>query len=343
MRRVVGVMVLSVLAVVTARGAADEIRLQDGSLVRGTITGIADGKVTIATDFAGDVTIALDKVTGMVSDEAHDFRLDRGEVVSGRLDVVDGQQRVTRDGTVWYVTPPALVAMGAPKKLLAAGEKPPANWKGRAEFGLKGESGNTDRLNVQGRVTTTRETEADRLTLYLRGEYETQEGNRTANEVIGGTRYERDLNDRLFAFARLELEYDEFEDLDLRSILSGGLGYFFIRSDRQELKGRAGLGYTHESFSDGTRTDNLVAEFGYDYRLDIRKWLRYTSDFTYYLPLTEVNDWRFTAENAGEIPIGDTEAWKLRFGVHNDYDNAPQPGVESLDTMYFTSLVYNWK
>lgn len=339
-RRIGGVVAIVVAGLLAAWGAeADTLHLADGSVVHGTVTGIKDGKVTIKTEFAGDLSIPLDKVSGIVTDEAQGVKLKDGEVLSGTLQYEEGTQRLVRDEIVVEVEPSGLVGIG-PVEVLSA--PPKADWKGRAELGLTGETGNTEQFDVRTRVESTRTTEVGRLRLYLRAEYGEENGERTDNEYIGGLRYEHDISKRFYVFVREELEYDEFENLDLRLTTAGGLGYFLIRSDRQELKARAGLGYIHEEFDDGSSADNLFGEFGYDYRLHVRTWLQYTSMFTYFMNFTEFEDWRFEAENAAEIPISNSEAWKIRLGVRNEYDNEPQPGVESLDTSYFASLVYNW-
>ena len=53
-------------------------------------------------------------------------------------------------------------------------------------------------------------------------------------------------------------------------------------------------------------------------------------------------DYRVVARTGAEVPIGNKEAWKLRMGVTNEYDNDPQPGVDHLDTKYTLNLVYDW-
>lgn len=221
-------------------------------------------------------------------------------------------------------------------------EEPAASWTGRAELGLDGQTGNSERLSFKGLIRSKRKTEFTRLSLYLRGQFEETGGERSKNEIIGGTKYERDLNERTFAFLHLELESDEFEDLDLRTTFTAGLGYFVIRKETHELKVRGGPSYQHEELDDGSTTDNLLAELGYDYRLDINERVRLTSTLSYYFNATDVDDWRLTAENAAEIPLSTDTAWKLRLGVRNEYDALPQPGIERLDTSYFTTLTYDW-
>ncbi len=319
---------------------ADEVHLLDGSLVRGTVTVIKEGVAVVKTGFAGDLRIPLDKITGITTDADQTLTLKGGGAYTGRLQYVDGHQQVLQEGT------PAVVEISALAEAVpvppSGTTKPPASWIGRAELGLKGNSGNTERFDVHGLLSTTRTDVLGRLTLSLRGQYEESSSVRTRSEILAGLRYERDLSPRLFAFTRLELEYDEFENLDLRSTLAGGLGYFLLRNPGQDLKVRLGAAYQHEEFGDGTSEDKPLAEAGYDYRLDLRRWLRYTSTLTYFVDPGDTGYWRLEAENAADVPLSNVSGWKLRLGVRNEYDAQPLPGIEYLDTSYYLSLVYAW-
>lgn len=320
--------------------SADEVRLRDGSMVRGTVTLVKEGKLTVKTDFAGDLSIPLDKIGGISTDAEQTIVLKGGGTYKGRMQYVDGKQQVLQHNQPQDLD---VATLGEVVPVPPPGTPPtPANWTGRAELGLNGSSGNSDRINASAGVTATRTDVVDRLTLYLRGQYEESNGERSKNEVIGGVRYERDLSPRLFAYTRLELEYDEFENLDFRSTLAGGLGYFLIRNPRQDLKIRGGVAYQHEEFGDGSSDDKPLAEVGYDYRLDVKQWLRFNSTLTYFVDPTNVDDWRATAENSADLPLGTPSKWKLRLGVRNELDSDPLPDIESLDTTYYLSLVYLW-
>lgn len=330
------------LFLIAAAARADEVRLLDGSVIFGRVTTVTGGNLKIATDFAGELTIPAAKIAGVITDEPREIRVGTTHEVQGRLTLEGDTQLLVVDDRP---QPLSLEHLTVLQDLGVAIVDPPrANWAGRAEVGLTGKSGNTERIDARALVSTTRTGPRDRLILTLRGAYSESEGTRSQNEVVGTQVYERDVNKRLFVYEKLELEYDEFENLDLRGTLTGGLGYFLLRSDRQDLKIRGGLAYQHEDFSNGvsTSSDAFLAEAGYDYRLDVNKWFRYVSRFSYYFEPADLNEWRFDAENAAEIPLSQKTGWKLKFGVRNEYDNTPQPGIEELDTTYYASLVYNW-
>lgn len=220
---------------------------------------------------------------------------------------------------------------------------PPTKWSSRFELGLDGAAGNTDRLAIRGRIEAKRTAPSDRLLLYLQGNYAKQNSARSANEIIGGADLEVDLTPKLFVFGKTSLEYDEFEDLDLRALATGGFGYFWIREKDQTLKTRGGIGYKHESFMSGPKDDTGVLELGFDYMKQITPWLTYNHATTYYPTLSELSDFRLTVENAAEFPITTDKAWKFKVGVRNNYDAQPEPGVKKLDTLYFANLVWDFK
>ncbi|MDX1682012.1 MAG: DUF481 domain-containing protein, partial [Phycisphaeraceae bacterium] len=213
-------------------------------------------------------------------------------------------------------------------------------WSATLQIGGSGTSGNKDTMNVRGRFEARREMPDDRLTLYLRGQYAESEGDKTANELIGGANLEVDISERWFTWGTLQLEHDEFEQLDLRATGTAGLGRFWIERPDQVLKTHAGLGFEHESFEDGESNTEPVAELGLAYKQKVNDWLDFSHEATYEPVLGDpLNEYRLEFETAGEIPIAGDKPWKLRLGVTNEYDSMPQPGVDRLDTTYFLDLV----
>lgn len=341
MRRGLCVLMLA-FTFITVQVRADDIYLKGGSHIVGTITGIADdGKLLIKTEFAGEIAIPQDAIQGIQTEDEKGIKLESDVVLSGRLVFRDGKQHLVTGDAEIEVSPNGIAAFGDPAKLSDPSNN--VNWSGRAEFGLILEMGNTERLDVDAKVQTTREREMDRLKLSLRAEYTEENDSKTTNEALGEATYEYDIGERLFVFGQTQLEFDEFEDLDLRTVASGGVGLFLIDTERQTLKIRFGLGYQYQRFNDAVVTHDGLVQLSYDYKLDVRGWFQFISEMDFFANATDTRDWRFEAENAIEVPISSAEKWKLRLGLRNEYDNEPQPGVDSLDTTVFSALVYDWK
>jgi len=353
---------------------ADTVRLKDGSTLIGEVQRLVDGRLTIETGFAGALDIPVDQLAGLTTEGKRTVALDTGDRLVGRLVHADSEQRLVdtafgevtiepnRIDGLWSPDAPAPQTREMRERHEAevaeieqrheqqvaelterqqAYEQP---WSFRLEAGLNGETGNNERLAFNGRAEARREYPDERMNIFAQGRFAEENGERSANEIKGGWKLEVDVSERWFVFGKLGLEFDEFEDLDLRATVSSGVGYFFIQEEKQELTGRAGLGYQHESFDDDTSEDQAVAEFGYDYRLDVNSWLRFTHGLTYYPTFEDpIGDYRVEAETAGELPLSGDEQWKLRLGMRNEYDANPQPGIENLDTYYFLNVVYDWE
>jgi putative salt-induced outer membrane protein YdiY len=347
---------------------ADRVHLEDGSRIEGRLQRLHEKALAVDTAFAGTISIAQDKIAGLNSDGFLMISLASGDRIMGRLayDPQTGQRLLSESlgnlpldlgdvSAIWpedQPTPETLVIQEIEererrnlaeaqtqheeeKKALAeALVTPDKAWSGRTQLGLSGASGNTDRAALNGRASARRETSFDRLDLSLGWRFARENGRETENEVIGNARLERDFSDRWFAFGSIMLEQDEFENLDLRSVLTLGSGYFFIQEKDHELKARLGLGYQVEA----------VLSFGYDYKIQLNGRLLFTHNFTYLPSLSDpVNDFRLQSDAALDIPVTDNKAWTVKIGLRNQYDNRPVLGNEKLDTFYTVSLGYNFQ
>src|SRR5688572_22660836 len=98
--------ILLVLAAVV-RLAADQVDLVDGSIVKGQVLSVEAGSVRIKTAFAGSLTIPLDQVKSLSTDEAVNVSMAGQPVRLGRIG--SGSTRVEEDGVERIATVPAEV------------------------------------------------------------------------------------------------------------------------------------------------------------------------------------------------------------------------------------------
>jgi len=351
--------ILIVLSIHASAAQADEVFLDDGSRIVGKVKSMVSGKLTVETAFAGTLDIDVKHVKGVNSDEKLIVALESGDRASGALEY-DPQSGQKVKGTAFGDVPVKLAsvtAIGDGSKALASADvaavhaeyeeemaklkKHEPKWTAKAEVGLNGQTGNKEVTNFNGRVEARRKTDVERLLMYAQGRFSREDGERSANEIIGGIEMEFDLDEKWFAFGKAAMEFDEFEHLDLRSTVTAGLGRFFWEKDDEYLKGLLGAGYRHESFDNGVSQDEGILELTVDFRKELADWLTLTHKTTYQPGLNDLADYRVMSETAGEIPLADSRAWYLRVGMRNEYDAAPQPGVKRLDTYYFLNLVYN--
>ncbi len=331
---------------------ADSIVLSDGSILIGTVKGLSDGKLLFDTSFAGVLTIDASTVMSILADQPLNVALSTGDRLVGKLEpneAGDGFVVKTKFADVPITSSDVDHIWTKDSKspeqvtLEQAIAKHQTKWGATIEAGGVMKEGNTDSLNVHGRFELRRSTSDDLLKFYLRAEYAEQDDIRNRSEIIGGADYEYQFADRWSWYARSELEFDEFENLDLRTTVATGVGYNWIRKDQVDLKTRAGIGYVHESFNNGTTENKAIADLGLALRWDILDWMRLTHDATYSPSFDGIEDYRLTFDSALTFPLGTSEVWKFKLGVLNEYDSLPAPGVKRLDNTYYSSIVLDVK
>lgn len=349
---------------------ADEVYLADGSRLVGEIQRLAADGLVIETAFAGTLDIPRDQVLGVVSEAPLTVAIEGGERLVGRLDYdpEDGQQLASeRLGEISLEQPEitalwpadeaapvdedverAVAAVAAEKdaeiEALEARQAQYADpWSGSVALGISGSEGNTEETNINAAINFKREVEDDRLILSFLADYAEQDSETTSNEFIGMGRLEHDLSERQFIFGQASLETDEFEDIDLRAIVLGGYGYFFLQQPKHTLKGRVGVGVQKESFDSGGSSTDALLQLGYDHEYLYSDWIKFTDSLTYLPVLDDLGDYRLVFDAAVELPLGEKKPWALRAGINAQYDSDPEPGVDDVDINYLLNLVYNVK
>ncbi|MGD2109081.1 MAG: DUF481 domain-containing protein [Phycisphaerae bacterium] len=327
---------------------ADMVVTSDGSSFVGTIESITDGKLIIVTQPAGKLTVDLSMVTGIATDRVINLELSSGDTLVGTLEPAAEEGGVIVHSDVGDVS----AATANITQLWPEGEENPEvtarleaarpKWTATAEGGVIRTEGNTDTLEGHGRLLVKRKTSEDLLELYLSGKYGEENKRRTNNEYLGGIRYETNLTDRSFWYARTELEFDEFEDIDLRATAAVGLGHYWLKQPDHELKTRVGPGYRHESYDTGRSEDDFVLDLGLDYLVNITDWLQFTHSTVYAPDVEDFDNYRLAADTAVVMPLKD-DRWAWKVGMRNDYNSDPAPGRDRLDNTYYTSIVLRFR
>ncbi len=334
-----------------APAAGDVVFTSDGSRIVGRIEQVAEGRLIITTEIAGRLEIDTAKVTAIDVDRPVNVQFESGDRLVGTMESKDGQARGVMHTALGDIT----IDTGGMTALWPEGTEDPAvvavrrkaeeekdelrpKWSVTLEAGGVLKEGNTDTLDARGRFDVKRRTSDELLEFFLAADYSEQADRRTRNEYRGGIRYENSVTNRNYWYTRIELEFDEFEDLDLRSIAAAGTGYYWLKQPDHELKTSLGLGYRHESFDSGTTTDAAVIDLGLNYDVELAPWVQFTHASIYSPDIEEFADYRLALDTAIVFPLKH-EAWKLKVGMRNEYNSTPPRGIERLDNTWYANVV----
>ena len=331
---------------------ADEVLIQDGTVLKGKISSISDSMIEIETGFAGSLQVDRTQVTGFSTDEPVFVRLASGAVMPGTVSASE-QGTVSISGVDGVLSAPlSSVRQGwiEPEQdpEILAREQAVAElqrkWKYQATANVSGKSGNTDEKSMGATVSATLTGKEDELKFY--GSYDSQEtdGAKTVDERKVGMRYTSYFNDPWGWYVRQELESDEFENIKLRSVTAGGLSYRFADEDHYKLSGNAGLSYRYETYEDGTPdTDSIGLDLGLQHFYRFENRFEINNELTLVPSLEDFSNYLLTQNSWIDFPLGSSKLWKVRAGLRNDYNSLPKGGREELDTTYYSSLVVDWE
>ncbi len=331
---------------------ADVVETADGSRLTGRVVGIHDGMLKLETTYAGTIEIRMSEVTAFSTDSDVSVRLETGDVLVGPVRRrAEGEVEVsTAGGPVRART--AEVAAG-----WQPGQRDPAviareaeledqlrRWTYEAGLDFSGREGNSDRMAASSRFRARLEGPTDRLEFYTIYSFAEESSVTTDHRAVGGLSFTSFFLDNLGWYVRQELEFNEPENIDLRSTSVAGLTYRWFNEPRHRLETRAGLSYRHESYSTGGTEDFPGMEFGLLNYWRFADWGEVTTDLAF-LPSFDdfFGEFLVTHDSGVNIPLGSSDFWTLRLGLENRYNSSPDTGRDKLDTMYYVRLLLRWE
>lgn len=331
---------------------SDEVRTADGFVLQGTVTELSDDKLTLETEQFGTLTVPKEAITGLTITSPTAVRLEDESVwignvstpTNGTAEISGTRGSVSADiddiQTLWPkgADDPREVALQA--ELDAQKRK----WKVDLSASADGKSGNTKEKNFSGSVDAYLTGPDDDLRLYSRYSRSSSDGVKTDDETIGGARFSSYVLDPLGWYVRTELEQDEFENIELRTTVAGGLSYRWANEDHYKLSTRAGLSYRHESYDNGSPNEsNIGLDFGLSHFYRFKNRWEVRNELTFTPSVEDFQDYLATQDSHLSLPVGESEWWKVRLGLRNDYNNLPDTGREHLDTTWYGALVASYE
>ena len=344
--------ILCALASVTR---ADQVTLKNGDRLTGTIVK-SDGKtMLIKTEWAGDVSVDWDVVASIVSSQPLHLELKNGQTLAGKVTTEDGKFEVTTPSGQATAPRDTIVAIRNTEEQgaydLFQHPRLIDLWSGLLDTGLSETRGNSSLLAYNLAAKFSRVAPRDKITAYVTAIYATDNttppGRTTAHAIQGGARMDYNLTPRLFVFGLADFGYDEFQHLDLRSVLGGGLGVHLISHTNTTFDVFAGVDYDHESFSPNpplvlaslTRnTAEAIAGEELSWKLSSRFSLN--ERFSAFPNMSDLGQYRFQFDASAATKLKNWLGWQVTFS--DRYLSNPLPGLKSNDQLLSTGLRVNF-
>jgi putative salt-induced outer membrane protein YdiY len=315
---------------------ADQIALKNGDRLTGSILKSDADKLTLKTDYAGEIAIKWSAIDQVSSNQPLFVTSKDGQVLLGTVESSADKFHVhTKESGDVALARDVVRTMRSPEE-----QKLSQAWSGFVDTGLSLSRGNSDTSTFSLGASADRTTERDKVTVYAAS---LLAKNRTAGVSLttakaarGGIRYDFNLSKRVFAFGFTDLEYDRFQLLDLRNVLGGGLGYHAIKTDATTLDLFGGGSFNQEFFSTGLTRRVAEVLVGDDLSYKFSGNVALAEKLVLYPNLSDLGQFRGQFDTALLTKLNKWLGWQIT--LSDRYLSNPLPGIKKNDLLLTTGL-----
>jgi putative salt-induced outer membrane protein len=350
------VLLMAVLCFLVVSARADQVTLKNGDRLTGTIVK-SDAKIMlIKTEFAGEVSVQWDAVTSITSTQPLHLGLKDGETVVGTVATSDGKFEVATKTTGEVTAPKDTVVAVRNDEEQKAYDAEIARlrnprltdfWSGILDTGLSVTRGNSATLTYNLSAKAARVTTRDKISVYSTAVYATDAttppSRTTAHAIRGGIRGDLNVDDRLFVFGFSDFEFDQFQHLDLRNVLGGGLGYHVINTKNTVFDVFGGGDFEQEYFSPNPPTEptSLTRKsgeivLGEELNTKVNNRTTFSEKFSLFPNVSNVGEYRFQLDATAATRLKTWLSWQVTYS--DRYLSDPLPGLKKNDVLLSTGL-----
>ncbi len=221
----------------------DWLQLTSGEWVWGEIQVLRDKDLEFDSEELDLLKLDWDDVAGFRSARILTYRFENLGVFTGTATMRDGVVTITTVDEVkeFPREPLIMILEGRPTEI--------NYWSLKATLGLVARSGNTDQADVNTSVRIRRQTPRARLDISYLGNFGEVQGVRNINNHNVTSTWDMLVKAGFFITpAAVNLYHDPFSNIDLKTTVSAGAGYFISRGGDVEWSVGLLAGYVHTEY-----------------------------------------------------------------------------------------------
>jgi hypothetical protein len=320
----------------TSEPAKDEILLKNGSRIVGEVTDSREGVVTIETDFAGTIEVAIDQITSVHTQSPVVILLADETVQEDSSLLIKEDELVLVESGQTYPLEELDVVNPEPWEL-GQGYR----WTGGISLALGRQSGNTDTRELDYRLDSRWRSKRDRYTLEANGETDEADGTKTADNWRVTGKYDYFLRKPNYVGLLTMVESDKFQDLDLRYLIGPYIGREFFSEPIFFLEAELGFSYVTEEFDNAEDDDYGASNWAINASSDYLG-----GDSSLYFRQKGI----WNLEETSDVIVNSTFGlsfpllWQIEAAaeVLIEYDSGAVDDVDDTDQTYRFRLGYTW-
>jgi putative salt-induced outer membrane protein YdiY len=319
-----------------SQALADEIVLENGNILTGTIEKVEGGKLILKTDYSQPIEIQVAKIKKITTDKPVDLYLTTGEMVKGKVLATEDQKLAVEPAPGQA---PRMVEMQNVAGINAPPKAPP-KWRGNISLGASQQTGNTERKAASVGAEALYKVDSERFTGRFLWNYAKDKDNVSAQNTYGLLKYDHFFNKKFYGYVGLEGYNDHFKNWRFRYVVGPGAGYQIWDDEVKFFLVEGGVAYSYEDLYIGSNKDYVSARLATDIRYKFGKYLSAGDNFTLYPNLNYGG--QYTLRNEAYIlsPLG--AGWNLKLSNIWTRDSDPSPGFVKDDFQWILALQYSF-
>jgi len=196
----------------------------------------------------------------------------------------------------------------------------------------------TNTINSAARVLRT--TSRDSINAYFLSLFSKNQNNGqsvlAANSIRGGIKYDLNLTPRMYTFASSDLEFDEFQRLDLRFVPAGGLGFHWVKNKNTIWDLFGGGSLNREFFNNGLNRTSGEILAGNELAHKFAGMFTLSEKLVFYNNITSSGNYRMNADVAFAAAIKKWLSYQVT--ASNRYLSNPLAGRKTNDLVVTTGV-----
>ncbi len=323
--------------------------MKNGDRLSGEILKFDGKNLTVKSEFAGTVTIPWDAVTGVSSGVPLNVGLKDGQVIVGPVATADDKFRISTQAAGPVAVAKESIEFIRSKEEQAAYETEIDRyrnpriidlWTGGVDLGFSTSQGNVNTSAINVSANANRETSRDKINVHLTSIYANSDASgmsiTTANAMRGGIGYNLNVNSKLFAFGSVDLEFDEFQNLDLRFAPAGGFGYHAWKTARTAFDLQGGASLNREFFATGLERTSGEVLLGQEFNFKMTEKTSFREKFVIFPNVTDTGSYRMNFDASANTALLGWLGWQV--ALSDRFLSNPVPGRQKNDILLTTGF-----
>jgi putative salt-induced outer membrane protein YdiY len=346
-KRITQLFLLFLVGVSAAR--TDLVVLENGDRLTGMIVKSDQETLSFDSQYAGVVNLPWSAVTSVESSTPVYVGIEGGPLAVGPVSTVNNQYEIVTEsaGTI-------TAAKGAVQFIRSAEEQAAYEreierlrnpgltdlWTGFVNLGYAQARGNSETASLNFGANANRLTTRDKIGVTFTSVYAsndtTGESVVTANAIRGGINYNLNLSPKVFVFASTDLEFDEFQNLDLRFAPAGGFGFKVVNTRRTKFDISGGSSLNREFFSTGLNRTSGEGLFAEEFQFQYSSFGSVQQKMTIYPNLSDPGVFRVSFDTTADTRVNRWLSWQV--SLSDRYLSNPVDDRKKNDVLLTTGL-----